>query len=298
MHLLDAHAGTESVGYVEQTFRTRRLQLAAQLGQIVFVGRVQSGGVETNFAGFQAAQRLLQRFLEGATHRHHLAHRLHLGGETGIGLRELLEREARDLGDDVVDRRLERGRRLAAGDLVLQLIQRIAHRQLGGDLGDREAGRLGRQRRRTRHARVHFDDDHTAGLRIDTELHVRAAGVHADLAQHRDGRVTQALVFLVGQRLRRCDGDAVAGVHAHRVQVLDGADDDAVVRGVADNFHLELLPAQHRLFHQHFGRRRQFQAAGDDVDQLFPVVGDATAASAQREAGADDGGIADAGLDL
>jgi hypothetical protein len=36
----------------------------------------------------------------------------------------------------------------------------------------------------------------------------------------------------------------------------------------------------------------------DDLDQLLAVVGDAAAAAAQGEAGADDGGIADAGLDI
>ena len=62
---------------------------------------------------------------------------------------ELLEGEARDLDDDVVDRRLEAGRR-DPGDVVGQLVQRVADRELGGDLGDREAGRLRRQRRGAR----------------------------------------------------------------------------------------------------------------------------------------------------
>ncbi len=126
--------------------------------------------------------------------------------------------------------RLERRGRGAAGDVVAQLVERVAHGQLGRDLGDREAGGLRGQRRRTRHARVHLDDDHAAVLRVDRELHVRAAGVDADLAQDRERGVAQDLVFLVGQRLRRGHGDRVAGVHAHRVEVLDRADDDAVVR--------------------------------------------------------------------
>ena len=54
-------------------------------------------------ADFQAAQGLLERFLEGAADGHHLAHRLHLRGQAVVGLREFLEREARDLGDHVVD---------------------------------------------------------------------------------------------------------------------------------------------------------------------------------------------------
>ena len=42
--------------------------------------------------------------------------------------------------------------------------------------------------------------------------------------------VAHALVLLVGERHRRRDGDRVAGVHAHRIEVLDRADDDDVVR--------------------------------------------------------------------
>ena len=63
------------------------------------------------------------------------------GPRTSLGLRELLEGEARDLGDDVVDGRLEAGRRLAR-DVVPDLVERVADGELGGDLGDREAGRL------------------------------------------------------------------------------------------------------------------------------------------------------------
>ncbi len=296
--VLDAETGTERVTDEEQALRARSLQFALERGDVVFIGQVHAGRVQADLAGFQTTQRLLQGFLEGTAHRHHLAHRLHLGGQTGVGGRELLEREARDLGDDVIDGRLERGRGEPAGDFVAEFIQGVTHGQLGSDLGDREAGGLGGQRRGTRHARVHFDHHHAAGGRADAELHVRAAGVHADLAQHGDGGIAQALVFLVGQGLGRGHGDRVTGVHAHRVQVFDRADDDAVVRSIADHFHLEFLPAQHRLFHQHFGGRRQFQAAADDLDQLFAVVGDAATAATQGEARADDGRVADAGLDL
>ena len=173
------------------------------------------------------------------------------------------------------------------------LVERVADRQLGGDLGDREAGRLRGQRRRARHARIHLDDDQPAVGRIDRELHVRAAGLDADLAQHRDRGVAHDLVFLVGQRQRRRDGDRIAGVHAHRIDVLDRADDDAVVVLVAHHLHLVFFPAEHRFLDQHFVGRRGVDAALDDLDEFRLVVGDAAAGAAEREGRPDDGRQAD-----
>ena len=111
--------------------------------------------------------------------------------------------------------------------------------------------------------------------------------------KHRDRGVAHDLIFLVGQRQRRGDGDGIAGVDAHRVDVLDRADDDAIVRLVADHLHLEFLPAEHALLDQHFVGRRGVDAALDDLDELGLVVGDAAAGAAQREGRADDGGQAD-----
>jgi hypothetical protein len=251
--LVQRHADAEGVGHEQDALGAG---VADLVDDLVAVGAAFAQAVD---AGLQATQRLLEAFLEGAADGHHLAHALHLRGQVRVGGGELLEREARDLGDDVVDAGLEARRRGAAGDVVAQFVQRVAHGQLGRHLGDREAGGLGRQRRRARHARVHLDDDHAAVLRVDRELHVGAAGVDADLAQDGDAGVAHHLVFLVGERLRRGHRDAVAGVDAHRVEVLDAAHDDAVVGAVAHDFHLELLPADQALFDQQFLGRRQVQ---------------------------------------
>ena len=93
-----------------------------------------------------------------------------------------------NLGDHVIDGRLEAGGRGAAGDVVGDFVERVADRQLGGDLGDRKAGRFRRQRGRARHARVHLDDHQPPVCRVDRELHVGAAGLHPDLAQHARSR--------------------------------------------------------------------------------------------------------------
>src|SRR5437899_9461155 len=47
------------------------------------------------------------------------------------------------------------------------------------------------------------------------------------------------------------------GVHAHRVEVLDGADDHDVVVLVAHQLQLVLLPPQDRLLQEHLGGDRK-----------------------------------------
>ncbi len=75
---------------------------------------------------------------------------------------------------------------------------------------------------------------------------------------------------------------------AHRVEVLDRADDHAVVVAVAHDFHFELLPAEQGFFDEDFGNGREVEAAGDDVIEFLAVVGDAASGSAHGEARADD----------
>ena len=129
-------------------------------------------------------------------------------------------------------------------------------------------------------------------LRVDGELDVAAAGVDADLADDRDADVAQPLVLAVGQGERRGDGDRVAGVHAHGVEVLDRADDDDVVGVVAHDLELELLPAQDRLLEQHLGRRAGLQPGPGDPAQLRLVVGQARPEPAHRERRAHDERVA------
>ena len=92
----------------------------------------------------------------------------------------------------------------------------------------------------------------------------------------------------VGQRLRRRHGDAVAGVHAHGVDVLDGADDDDVVGGVAHDLELELVPADDRLLEQDLRDRAEPEAVLGDLAEALSLVGDAAAGAAERERRPDD----------
>ena len=234
----------------------------------------------------QGAQRLLQRFGEVAAHGHGLAHGLHGGGQGVVGGRELLEREARNLDHHVVQGGFE-GRRGLLRDVVRDLVQGVAEGELGGDLGDGEPGGLGRQGRGAGHARVHLDDHHAAGVRLDGELDVAAAGVDAHFADDGDGDVAQPLVFAVGEGQRRRHGDGVAGVDAYGIEVLDGADNNDVVVLVPHHLELVFLPAEDALFEQHLAGGAVLQALAHDAAEVVLVVRQAGTQAAHGEGRAD-----------
>src|SRR5215469_4062427 len=196
-------------------------------------------------AGFERAHALQQSLLEGAANRHHLADGLHLGPERFVNAGEFLELPLGNLYDDVVERRLKTCWRLAS-DVVGDFTERVAYRELGGDLGDGESCRLRRQRRRARHAGVHLNDHHASVVGIHGELNIRPASLHA-----------------------------------HGVEVLDRTDDDDVVGQIAHELELVFLPAKHGFLEQNFVYGREVEAASQQFEQLFAVVGDAAAGSTE-----------------
>ena len=266
------------------------------LGELIvaqLVGTFLATGANALVAVLQRAHGLAEGLLKGAADRHDLAHGLHARGERGVGALELLEGKARHLDDAVVDRGLKAGGR-CLGDVVDDLVERVAHGQARGGLGDGEARGLGGKRGRTAHTRVHLDDDQATGVGVHGKLHVGAAGLDADLLQNGERGHTHALILKVGERLRRRHGDGVAGVHAHGVEVLDGAHDDAVASVVAHDLHLVLFPALDGLLDQHLVGRRKFQALAHDGDEFLVGVRDAAAGAAEGKARTQHAGVAHA----
>ena len=158
-------------------------------------------------AGFQRAQRLLHTFIKGAANGHGLTHRLHRRGQNRLGAGEFFKGEARNFGDDIVNGRLERGGCGPARDIIGDFVECIAHGELGRHFGNGKAGGLRGQRRGARDARIHLNDDHLAIGRIDRELHIGAAGFHADLPQHRQRGVAHDLIFFIGEGEGGGNGD-------------------------------------------------------------------------------------------
>ena len=257
------------------------------------VGALLATGANALMAVLQRAHGLAESLLKGTTDRHDLAHGLHARGERGVGALKLLEGKARNLDDAVVDRGLKAGGR-GLGDVVDDLVERVAHGQARGGLGDGETRGLGGKRGRTAHARVHLDDDQATGVGVHGKLHVGAAGLDADLLQNGERGDTHALILKVTQCLRRRHGDGVAGVHAHGVEILDGAHDDAVAGVVAHDLHLILFPTLDGLLDQHLMGRRELKALAHDGDELLVGMRDAAAGATEGKARAQYAGISHA----
>ena len=228
------------------------------------------------------AARLQERLAERAADAHRLSDRLHLRAECRVRAGELLEGKPRELDDHVVEGRLEAcGCR--AGQIVRDLVERVADRELRGDLGDRIAGRLRGERGGARDARVHLDHAELAASPLARELDVRAAAVDPDGADDGDRRVAELLVGLVREGHLRRHGHRVARVDPHRIEVLDRADHDRVVMAVAHQLELELVPAEERLLDEHLADRALGQRTLEHVLELLGRPGGPAAVAAERE---------------
>ncbi|CAB4794963.1 unannotated protein [freshwater metagenome] len=239
--------------------------------------------VESHATLLKRAKALLQTLGECAADGHRLAHALHLCAKHAAGARQLLERPARDLGDDVVDARLEAGRR-HLGDVVGDLVERVPNGEFRRDLGDGKASCLRCQRRRPRHAWVHFDDNLVAVEWVHCELHIGSAGLDTDSTDTGKRCVAHALVLDITERLRWSHRDRVAGVYAHWIEVLDRADDDAVVVAVTHDFEFVFFPAGDAGLNQNLADGAARNSLTGQVCELFECRCD-TGAAATKDVG-------------
>ena len=83
-------------------------------------------------------------------------------------------------------------------------------------------------------------------------------------------------------------------MHAHGVEVLDGAHDNAVAGVVAHDLHLVLFPALDGLLNQYLVCGRELQALAHDGDELLVGVCDAAAGAAEGKARTQHAGVAHA----
>ena len=285
--LIHADAGLEGLEHGEEPVIVHPAQPLPDGGVVVRVGLA----VEGVHPDLRAPDGLHQRHLKAGADGHDLAGGLHLGAQGPGGVGKLVEGPLGHLDHDVVQGGLEAGAGLA-GDIVLDLIQGVAQGDLGGNLGDGVAGGLGGQSRGPGHPGVNLDDGILKGVRVQCQLAVAAAH-NAQMGDDIQRCGAEHLELLVRQGLGRRHHDGVAGVDAHRVQVLHGAHRDDVAHGVPHGLKLDFLPAEDGLLHQHLGDGRGIQTGLGNGAQLGFVLGRAAAGAAQSEGRTHDDGIAD-----
>ena len=130
MDVVHGEAGFHGVAEVPGAFRIGRGQLGEdfiQAGLLLRSPTVGAVAAQAKLPCLQAAEGLLERLFEGPPDGHRLADRLHLGRQRRVRVWEFLKVPPRDLGDDIIDSRLETGRRLAR-DVVSELIEPVADR--------------------------------------------------------------------------------------------------------------------------------------------------------------------------
>jgi len=193
--------------------------------------RVWPGAAKAAASDLQGAQAFLQAFfLEGVRRWPWPSPTLFIWvGELGVGLREFSRRRTRGiLVTTVIDARLEAGGGFA-GDVVLKLVEQVADGELGGDLCDGEAGwpwRRGAEELRENAAGSISMMTMRPVSGSQPKLDVGAAGS----PRRRRGMTAKLWSRMIwyslsGRGLDGGDGDGVAGVDAHGVEILDGADD-------------------------------------------------------------------------
>ncbi len=141
-------------------------------------------------------------------------------------------------------------------------------------------GGLACQRRRARHARVDFNDVVVERVRVYRQLHV-AAPLDAERINNAKGSRAQQVILHVAQGLAGSHHDAVAGVDAHRVQVLHVADGDDVAQAVAHDFVLDLLPSQQTALDHQLAAHRELEALAADFPEFVTGRGHTAAGAAQ-----------------
>mmetsp|Transcript_29981 Transcript_29981/g.86251 ORF Transcript_29981/g.86251 Transcript_29981/m.86251 type:complete len:481 (+) Transcript_29981:1945-3387(+) len=293
---IDRHSHLVGLGDAPDAGRRRFLQLVDHCGLgvrgvPVHQLRIEALGLEAATTLVDHAKRLLDHLLKSAPDGHHLADAFHARPDGLVDRRELAQVPTRHLRDDVVEGWLEACRR-HAGHAVPQADKVVPQRQLRSDVGERIARRLRSQGTASGQPGVHLDDPELLAVGVHGVLDVALAD-NAQMPHHLERALAQPEVLLVGQCLRRRDDDGIAGVDAHRVEVLHVTDRDAVIGGIAYHLVLKLLPSLQALVHDHL--RAVDQGLVNQRSQLRLIGGEPAAQAAEGVGRANEHRVADLG---
>ena len=229
---------------------------------------------------FQGTDGLHQRSFKIITDAHYLSGCLHLRGQRSLSSDKLIKGKTGKLHHTVIQRRFKACIGLARNG-IFDLIKGIAKGNLGSHLGNGVARCLTCQCRRTAYSWIYFDHTIFKAGRVQRKLYVTAS-CYIQLIDNIKSRGTQHLIFLVRQSLGRRYNDTVSCMDAYGINILHVADSDTVPCTVAHHFIFDLLPSCNAPLHQNLAHSGKSQTVFQNAFQLFLIVCNTAAASAQR----------------
>ena len=201
------------------------------------------------------SETLLDSIFECATNSHYFTYGLHGTTQLAVHAAELTQVPARNLTNNIVQRRFEEGRgRLC--HRVFQFKQSVSKTKFGRHECQRITGSLGSQSGRAAKPRIDLDDTIVFRFGVKSILYVTLAH-NTQMAYDTNSQRTEFMIFGVGKCLRRSNDDRLAGMNAQRVEILHIADRDTVVISVAHHFVFYLFPALERFLYQYLRRERE-----------------------------------------
>lgn len=235
------------------------------------------------------SESFLKGFFPGSTNGHDLTDRFHLGAELRLHTSELVQIPSRDLGNDVIERRLEAGRG-GLGDGVTDLRERNTQAELGSDESDRVSGGLGGEGRRPRQTRVYLNDVVGLGVGVESVLDITLTN-DSQVADYCNSGLTQHVIFRIGEGLGRSNYNGFSRVNTHRIEVLHVTNGDTVVIDISDDFVLNLFPAFEGFLDENLRAGRQ--SFDYQLFELLIIIGKSGAEASQSKGSTDDDGVSD-----
>ncbi|KAI6760251.1 hypothetical protein HG531_013452 [Fusarium graminearum] len=245
--------------------------------------------LESNESRVDLTDSLLERLLKGSADSHNFTNRLHGTANVALDVLELGKIPSRNLGDDVVKRRLEVGGS-GLGNSVGKLGQGVTETDLSSSVSKRISSSLGGQSRGSRKTSVDLNDTVVKTIGLESVLDVTLAN-NTKMSDNLDGSTSEHVVLLVTQGLTGGNNDGVTGVNTKRVKVLHVAHGDTVVVGVTNDLVLKFLPALERLLDKDL--RREGERSSGHVAELLLVVGETGTKTAESISSSDNDGVSD-----
>ena len=286
MQTLDALAAAQELRYriyiVVMEHRNVRQQLSAAY-------RIEALETEMAHTYLERTDRFKEALLKGRADTHDLTRCLHLRTESIRNGSKLIEREARELCNDIVEARSDSCRAARNGYLG----KGHADRYLCGNARDGITARFGGKRGGARNSRIDLDEIIAARAGIERKLDIAAAG-YLEFTDDAQRTVAEHVAVAVGERENGCNDDGVAGVNADRVDIFHAADRDGVIVAVAHYLELYLLIALDALLDEHLMNGRECERIRSKLLKLRSILGKAAASTSESERGTQNYRVADA----